>query len=108
MFEVVHSFGITYNGAPLDRLNEIEFVDGFIYANRYYDTKIYKISLATEEVVKVYDMSSLVQKEIEVDSTFLTRIEHGDVLNGIAYDKSRNLFLLTGKRWNHYYEVELK
>lgn len=102
------SKNIFWNGKPLDRLNEIEYVDGYIYANRYYDHRIFKIDYNSLEVVKVYDMNELIEKEVEVEADFKSRLQRGDVLNGIAYDKSRNIFVLTGKRWNNYYEVELK
>jgi glutaminyl-peptide cyclotransferase len=106
--EFQESKKIFWSGEPLDSLNEIEYVDGFIFANRYFDHRIFKIDYHSLEVVKVYDMSELIKKEIEVETGFKSRLEKGDVLNGIAYDTSRNIFLLTGKKWNNYYEVEFK
>lgn len=91
---------------PLDRLNELTFANGFIYANRYFDHSIYKINPESGRVVRKYDMSQLALHEITHHKMTNERLNKGDVLNGIAYDYTTNTFLLTGKRWSNYYLVK--
>lgn len=105
---VIQTIPVFFNGIPLDRLNALTIVDGYIYANRYYDNRIYKINPKQGSVVKIYDFNSLVGLDIQAGTLNFSRIYKGDVLNGIAYDSIRKVFLLTGKRWGHYYEVVLK
>ena len=105
---VILTIPVTYNNQPLDQLNAIVVVDGFIYANRYYDSHIYKINPLTKSVIKVYDFDCLVKNEIKNKSLTHYNYLIGDVLNGIAYDGKRKIFVITGKRWGYYYEVNLK
>lgn len=96
------------NGTQLDRLNEIIYVNGFIYANRYFDHRVFKIDAATGEVNKVYDFTTLFDHEVSKNTLNKNKWNTGLVLNGIAYDPARNIFLLTGKEWGYYYEVSFK
>lgn len=65
----------------------------------YYSNSIYKINYETGKAVDEYDQSSLVRSE--------PNLKADEVLNGIAYDKKNNIFLLTGKDWNSIYQVNL-
>jgi glutamine cyclotransferase len=105
---VINTLPVTYNGTNIDRLNALVFAKGKIYANRYYDTNIYRINPTNGLVDKVYDMINLVNKEKEIGTLTDGRLSSGDVLNGIAYIPDRDIFILTGKKWNNYYEVILK
>lgn len=88
-----------YQGQPVFRLNELEFANGFIYANIWQTTQIAKIEPQSGKVVKMYDFHSFVEK--------LGLQDPDDVLNGIAHI-SDNRFLITGKRFGVIWEVELK
>jgi glutamine cyclotransferase len=81
-------------GAFIDRLNELEYIDGFVYANRWKSTWIAKIDPETGRVRGWIDTSGL---------------EHtnSNVTNGIAYDADNDRLFVTGKRWQHVYEIEL-
>jgi glutamine cyclotransferase len=96
---------VEYLGSALENLNALVFVDGLIYANKYFDNRIFKIDPITGSVVYAYDMSHLI--DIEFRSNTLTRaaLRGGDVLNGIAYNKNKKVFVVTGKKWGFYYEV---
>ena len=94
----VKKLSVTENGFALDSLNELEYIKGFIYANRYLKDYIVKIDPATGKVVGKLDLSSLVSEEH-------TRNPDGDVLNGIAYDPVADKIYVTGKLWAGIYEI---
>jgi glutamine cyclotransferase len=95
-FEVTGSIGVTLASRPLEKLNELECVDGHVYANALGDEHLYEIDPATGAVTTVIDASGL-----SPDSNRA----RGDVLNGIAYDPASEHFYITGKRWPTLYEV---
>jgi glutamine cyclotransferase len=80
-----------------DRLNELEYHNGFIYANVWQKPFILKINPANGEVVGKFDFSQLSEKHTKGED---------DVLNGIAF-KGENM-LVTGKNWPKIYEVAIK
>lgn len=94
-FEVTGELEITRDGTAVTNLNELECVGSSIYANVWLETDILEIDVASGEVVRVIDSSSLVPGDLGPD----------DVLNGIAYRADTNTFFLTGKRWTVLYEV---
>ena len=75
---------------PISRLNELEYVDGFIYANIWLKDIIYKIDIQTGIAIKI-DFSDLYPIN--------KRYRSEDCLNGIAYNQTDQTFLLTGKQW---------
>lgn len=91
---------VTLDGAPLDQLNELECVDGAVWANVWQTNTIVRIDSASGEVTAVVDASSLTER-VEVDNP------GDDVLNGIAHDPATGHFFLTGKHWPTVFEVEL-
>ncbi len=91
---------VTVGGRPLRQLNELEVVDGRIWANVWMTSSIAMIDPATGQVQHVLDCSALSQ---QVASIF----DNDDVLNGIAFDPvSRRLFV-TGKRWPTMFEIRV-
>lgn len=100
------------NYGAVNNLNELEMVDGFIYANRWQYDYILKIDPTSGLVVGIINMQDILQKNTKSDLSYLktrgnTPTEAGAVLNGIAYDKSRNIFYITGKLWPEIFEVKL-
>ena len=87
---------ITRDGEPVDKLNELECVDGNIYANRFLTTEIVRIDAASAKVTATIDASNL-----ESNAT----PDPNNVLNGIAHIPGTDRFLLSGKRWPQLYEV---
>ncbi len=81
------------------QINELEFVDGFVFANLWYKDVIVKIDPLSGVVVERYDMSALYPRS--------KRPFTADCLNGIAYDKTSKTFLLTGKLWDKYFHLKL-
>jgi glutaminyl-peptide cyclotransferase len=99
-FEKIGEVRVTRAGRRLRRLNELECVDGMVYANVWTDDHIARIDPETGEVTAWIDAGGLLDPE--------DRQGGEDVLNGIAYVPETGHFLLTGKRWPHVYEVELR
>ena len=88
---------VTLDGAPVRYLNELEWIDGRIWANVYTTDLIVVINPSSGVVEAKIDCSGLLPKSLRTPST--------DVLNGIAARDGR--IFLTGKRWPRLYEVEL-
>lgn len=98
-FKLVKTLHVKYGNKPLKLLNELEYVDGKVYANVYGDTKIYKINAETGQVEQVIDASDLA-------CSYLLMSDPEAVLNGIAYDQTTNTFYITGKYCPYIYEVK--
>lgn len=98
-FAVVKSVPITENGSAAININELEYVNGFIYANQWQYPYILKIDPVKGEVVAKMDLTSLVQKEGGANAS-------EKVLNGIAYNPETKKFYVTGKNWSKIYELQ--
>jgi glutamine cyclotransferase len=94
----VKTLAVTVNGAPLDSLNELEYINHYIYANRYLRNYVVKIDPASGQVVGKLDLTSLAEQE-------KNRNPGGNVLNGIAYDPGTDKIYVTGKLWSGIYEI---
>lgn len=90
---------VTENGYPVDKLNELEFIKGFIYANIWLTDYIVKIDPSSGAVVGKIDLSSLTNEA-------KNKNPNADVLNGIAYDSTTDKVYVTGKLWPVIYEVQ--
>ena len=96
------------NKEPMDGLQDITVVGDFLYANRDNDNRILKIDPRNGKVVKTFDLMNLINYEMKMKSLSRNDIATGSVLNGITYDASRGVFILTGRNWAYYYEVQLE
>lgn len=94
------SIDVRLNGRPLRYLNELEYIEGKIWANIYTTDTIAIIDPLSGVVEALVDCSGLLPKELYRDDT--------DVLNGIAYDKESGKIYITGKNWPKLYEIKLK
>lgn len=90
---------VTWNGRPVDRLNELEYVKGEVLANVWFDNRIARIDPATGAVIDWIDLSSLADQVQAKDPEA--------VLNGIAYDATRDRLFVTGKYWPRLFEIKL-
>ncbi|MBC7666804.1 MAG: glutaminyl-peptide cyclotransferase [Caulobacter sp.] len=95
-----HRIHVTAQGKPVEQLNELEWVDGEIYANIWQTDRIARIDPKTGDVVGWIDCKGLLPKKDFIP-------EHTDVLNGIAYDPATKRLFLTGKFWPKVFEVKL-
>ena len=98
-FRNLHIVGVTDQDGPVNNLNELEYINGFIYANRWQTPYIVKIDPNSGQVVGRLDLSTLLN---EVDN--LT--PGHDYLNGIAYNPATGTIMVTGKRWPRMYEIK--
>jgi glutamine cyclotransferase len=85
-------------GREVPYLNELEWVEGALYANVWQSDEILRIDPASGEVTGAWDASGLLEPEER---------QHADVLNGIAWNPQRRVFYLTGKLWPRLFEVQL-
>ncbi|KAM3137533.1 hypothetical protein pb186bvf_010323 [Paramecium bursaria] len=100
-FNVKNIVQITYpSGDPTYNMNELEYVDGILYANIYVTNTIVAIDLSTGKVVREYDFTDL--------HNIAKPSNRADCLNGIAYNKETDTFWITGKLWPYFWEVKLK
>ncbi len=85
-------------GGPVDRLNELEYVEGYVYANVWLEEKIAIINPQTGQVEGWINMKGLQNKENQ---------DLNDVFNGIAYDSKAKRLFVTGKRWPQLFEIKI-
>ena len=90
--EPVTILKVTDGDKPSEKLNELEFIDEFIYANQWQTNFILKIDPSNGKVVGRMDMTELAERVFPLNP-------NADVLNGIAYEKKSKLLLITGKLW---------
>jgi glutamine cyclotransferase len=98
-FREVGRLEVHTRDGPVSRLNELEYVQGEIYANVWKTDRIARISPQTGEVVGWIDLEGLLRPE--------DRNSRIDVLNGIAYDVKNDRLFVTGKLWPKLFEIEL-
>ncbi len=92
-------FVIDENSIPLQYLNELEYINGEIWANVYTSNYIIRINPEDGRLVSRIDLSFLKDK-IEITP-------ETDVLNGIAYDKEHDEYYFTGKNWNKIFVIKM-
>lgn len=94
------SVTVTDQGRPVVRLNELEHVDGTVYANVWRTDRIAQIDPATGAVIAWIDLTGLLGAADRGDAS-------PDVLNGIAWDAEKKRLFVTGKNWPKLYEIRL-
>ena len=97
-FKVSKTLSVSDENGPVFYLNELEIINGFIYANVFTKNYIVKIDPATGNVVGKLDLSSLVH-EVAV------KYPAAQQMNGIAYDSASKKVFVTGKLWPVIYEI---
>jgi glutaminyl-peptide cyclotransferase len=97
-FAVVEEVEVRDGGTPVTRLNELEYVDGEIWSNVWYEDRVARISPATGAVLGWIDLGTLYPANARSSEA---------VLNGIAYDAAAKRLFVTGKNWPQLYEIEV-
>ena len=92
-------------GNRVINLNDLVNVEKYFYINVYMSDKIIKVDMKGK-IIKTYVFDNLIEYEIKMKSLDSIRVKRGDVLNGIAYNKKNNSFLITGKKWGFMYEIK--
>jgi glutamine cyclotransferase len=98
-FEEIGQLEVFDNNGPVTKLNELEYVQGEIYANVWQTDRIAIIAPETGRVIGWIDLRGLLTAE--------DRSEPVDVLNGIAYDADNDRLFVTGKLWPKLFEIQL-
>jgi glutamine cyclotransferase len=97
--EVKRRIGVICNGTSLPYLNELEWIDGKIWANVYTLDQIVIINPESGVVEKFIDLGGILPQSERTVTT--------DVLNGIAYDSENGRIFVTGKNWSKMFEIRL-
>ncbi len=99
-FNVTRTVDVFAHGRPVNNLNELEYVNGILYANVWQTSFILEIDPADGKILATIDFVGILpQAERNPDT---------DVMNGIAYDAKRDRLFVTGKNWPRIFEVKTK
>jgi glutamine cyclotransferase len=98
-FQVLDYVNVYAGNKKIKSLNELEWVDGKIYANVYQQDAIAMIDPKSGAVEAIVDLSKL--------KTLVKQHPDLDVLNGIAYHRENNTFFVTGKNWDQLFEIKI-
>jgi len=99
-FEIIKEVPVTHDGIPLKGLNELEYVEGEIWANIYQSERIARIAPESGRVLAWINLAGLLPRE--------ERYGGEEVLNGIAYDPEGQRIFVTGKKWDKLFQIRLK
>src|SRR5215217_1560000 len=99
-FRVTRTINVTDRNRPIRELNELEFVNGEIYANVWHENRIATIDPQSGRVNSWIDLTGLMPESEQLDPEA--------VLNGIAYDQASDKLIVTGKLWPRVYEIKVK
>jgi glutaminyl-peptide cyclotransferase len=99
-FKVKNIVHIHDNTGPVDSVNELEYVEGFVWGNVYQTNDIVKINPQTGEIVGKMNFDNLLDPQSKLQS-------RAEYFNGIAYDSTSKTFFITGKRWPKIYEMRV-
>lgn len=98
-FEAKGSIVVRNEGRPVQHINELEWIDGKIWANVYMTNEIVIIDPSDGHIEGIIDFTGIESQLALTPST--------DVMNGIAYDEATGRIFVTGKRWNKLFEIEI-
>jgi len=98
-FSIIGHIEVCNNDTPIDKLNELEYINGQIYANIWQTDYIAIINPQSGQVSAWIDLSGLLSSQYYSEPV--------DVLNGIAYDTVNDRLLVTGKLWPWLFEIKL-
>ncbi|HEY1113168.1 MAG TPA: glutaminyl-peptide cyclotransferase [Chitinophagaceae bacterium] len=98
-FRLMRTQGVTEDGSPAVNLNELEYINGHVYANQWQYNYILKIDPRSGQVVGKMDLS-------ELHNRAKAKNPSADVLNGIAFNPVSKKVYVTGKDWPEIYELQ--
>ncbi len=101
-FRLKSTISVTENGSPVYNLNELEYINGFVFANVYQSDLIVKIDPESGHILGKMDFPGLKEKYFPNQITNRT-----DYFNGIAYDSTTKKIFITGKRWPKMFELKM-
>jgi|WetSurMetagenome_2_1015567.scaffolds.fasta_scaffold11844_2 glutaminyl-peptide cyclotransferase len=95
----IKKFEVTFNGSPALYINELEFINGYIYANIWTTSNIAKIDPGNGKVTGIIDLSKLLSEAKKENP-------ESEATNGIAYDRTTDRIFVTGKFWPYIYQIK--
>jgi glutamine cyclotransferase len=98
-FQEIGRIQVRYGNQPVRQLNELEYINGEVFANVWMTDLIVRIDPETGEILGAIDLTGLYYPDAQYKGN--------DVLNGIAYDPEADRLFVTGKLWPNLYEIEL-
>jgi glutamine cyclotransferase len=98
-YQTINHINVHDTNGPVEKLNELEYINGTIYANIWLTTKIATINPTTGQIETYIDLE-------EIAKTHTTK-DPNAVLNGIAYNTQTNKLYITGKLWPNIYEIQI-
>jgi len=99
-FRPTRRLAVTWDGRPLDRLNELEFIEGRVWANVWHTDYVVQIDPRSGRVESFLDLAGLLPAQLRPDPEA--------VLNGIAYDPATRRIFVTGKLWPLIFEIRVR
>lgn len=99
-YRVVRTLHVTIEGRSLSQLNELEWINGEIWANVWRTNEIVRIDPSSGVVKGVIDCTGILPQMEMTEAT--------DVMNGIAYDSTTKALYVTGKNWPHVYQIAVQ
>jgi glutamine cyclotransferase len=99
-FAETGSVTVNWQGRPVGRINELEFIDGEVWANVWQTDAVLRIDPATGNILSVIDLSGLLAPGDITDPS-------DEVLNGIAWDPATRRLFVTGKNWPKLFEIRV-
>ena len=111
--KVKNILSVKDNIGPVNNLNELEMIDGYIYANRWQYDYILKIDPKSGIILGTINFTDFLKKNSKSDLSYLTENnssaqQNGAVLNGIAYNPVKKTVFITGKLWPEIFEIKLQ
>jgi len=100
-FRLLRTQGVTENGSPAVNINELEYINGFIYANQWQYNYIIKIDPNSGQVLGKIDLTDLVTR-------VKSQAPYAQELNGIAYNPESKKLYVTGKYWPQIFEIQIQ
>ncbi len=99
-FKIERTLGVVNNNGYVSMINELEYVDGYLYGNIFETNSIIKINGQTGLVEAIADLTDILKKNHQPDTS------DSNVLNGIAYNPATKTFYVTGKNWPSLFEIK--
>ena len=101
LFSVVKTVEVFDNKGPVTNLNELEYINGYIWANEWLTDRIVIIDPQSGEVIEELLLPNLLtaSERAKLD-------QNDDVLNGIAYNEKKGTIYVTGKHWPKLFEIK--
>lgn len=104
--KVTRQLNVTDASGPVTKINELEYINGYIYANQWETELILKIDPNSGKLVGQSDLR-MIRQQAGIPPNNARAENQPEVLNGIAYDKKNNRLFVTGKNWPRILEIKL-